>query len=177
MSYFNLITININCFHEVIEFLGGGILPQGPENYPQFLRGYSSVTIFVKHTKGLTILCWTTINQLCINILEHMARFRQLDNAIKFGHFLNNLQPYKKWNQYLPSTCSLVNFSLTKEKRDQFIKMNLQAANCGHVSIFEIIKKQPKQSIMEIASSFWHELETNRMNCEGCKTRICLFQI
>lgn len=105
-----------------------------------------------------------------------MAHFRQLENAIKFGHFLNNLQPYKKWNQYLPSTCSLVNFSLTKEKRDQFIKMNLQAANCGHVSIFEIIKKQPKQSIMEIASSFWHELETNRMNCAGWKHAFVYFK-
>lgn len=101
----------------------------------------------------------------------------QLENAIRFGQCLNNLQQYKKWNQYLPSTCSLVNFSLTKEKRDQFIKMNLHAANCGHGCIFEIIQKQPKQSIMEIASSFWNELKTNRMNCAGCKTRICLFQI
>lgn len=100
----------------------------------------------------------------------------QLENAIRFGQCLNNLQQYKKWNQYLPSTCSLVNFSLTKEKRDQFIKMNLQAANCGHGCIFEIIKKQPKHSIMEIASSFWHELDTYGMNCAGWKHEFVYFK-
>lgn len=65
---------------------------------------------------------------------------------------------------------------MTKEKRDQFIKMNLQAANCGHGCIFEIIQKQPKQSIMEIASSFWHELDTYGMNCDGWKHEFVYFK-
>lgn len=36
--------------------------------------------------------------------------------------------------------------------------------------------KTSKQSIMEIASSFWHELDTYGMNCDGWKHEFVYFK-